>query len=443
MMPTKGFVIKDITEIKGPGIIASLRNAARLARDPVQFISRLKADNPRQSIIPLAAFGRRRAVAILNKEMGEEILRNPHFGQAGVLMRILGKKFGQKGPFTWDSEEVRGIIRPLFHKDELLNGAKAMLLHNELMRFVEKLEIASERMETIDILKMSKAASIAIVCNIILGAQWNDETIQQCGQDMEEMVLATFESMMNPLSIISPRRYLQVRKMVERQHKLIYELMNEASTPGILTAHSLLTKLRQGGAIDNETMFSVLIQLLVAGHETTASALAHLTQHLAIHKDMYEDSGLKAEARKLVAIDPGSDWTYRDFPALARVVSEVIMTYPPIISVFRAATQDTLVRHTREESYRFNAGTLVYLPLLDYSHTELVAGRVPANPLATLTFSSGVHKCPGNIFAVRLLTMTLATLIHRRIRFSIISTQGYTAHLAYKPRGLAMKVYRS
>jgi cytochrome P450 len=164
-----------------------------------------------------------------------------------------------------------------------------------------------------------------------------------------------------------------------------------------------------------------VMTLLLAGHETTAGALAWAVVLLSRHPDVARR--LAAEARE--ACPDGRLPGVEELPRLSytrRVVDEVLRLYPPAWIFSRAAAAPDTVG-----GYPLEAGSLVLLsPWVTHRHPALWENPEGFDPerflperererprFAYFPFGGGPRLCIGNQFALMELVLVLATLAPR------------------------------
>lgn len=231
--------------------------------------------------------------------------------------------------------------------------------------------------------------------------------------------LLFFPSLQNDWGSRSPWGYL---KSVQRQ---IIELLDaeisarrQHSTPNGRDVLSMLIAARddQGAAMTNEELRDELITLLLAGHETTASAVAWALYW--IHRDPYIRTKLLAELASLEA-DP-SPSAIAQLPYLAAVCSETLRIYPVAVL--------TVPREVREPvnlmGYALEPGMRVYgciylthrrpdlYPEAEQFRPERFLER-QFSPYEFLPFGGGVRRCIGDVLALFEMKLVLATLLSR------------------------------
>ena len=160
-----------------------------------------------------------------------------------------------------------------------------------------------------------------------------------------------------------------------------------------------------------------VVTLFVAGHETTASALAWSLYLLGRHPEAHARA--RAEAARL----RGRSATMADLPALSyclQVFKEAMRLYPPIYFFGRQAIADV-----RLGPYDLPRGTVILIsPYALHRRPELwpdpqrfdpsrfePAAEEARHRQAYLPFSAGPRTCIGNHFALMEGPIVLATLL--------------------------------
>jgi cytochrome P450 len=195
---------------------------------------------------------------------------------------------------------------------------------------------------------------------------------------------------------------------------------------------SLLLRARdedEGGAtMSDRQVRDEVLTLFVAGHETTANALAWALMLLAQHPEWY--ARVRDEALAL----PGSP-TFADLPRLAvgaRVFKESLRLYPPVYMFGRVAVADTQLG-----PYHVPKGTVVLVsPFALHHRAEFwpdperfdpdrftPAEEARRHKTAFIPFSAGPRTCIGNHFALMEGPLVLATLL-QRADFALVDPQG-------------------
>jgi cytochrome P450 len=165
-------------------------------------------------------------------------------------------------------------------------------------------------------------------------------------------------------------------------------------------------------AVRDETM-----TFLLAGHETTASALTWTLALLSRHAEVRER--VHAELDMVLAGRPPRQVDLPDLPVLAAVVKESLRLFPPAWTIERRAENaDTI------NGYDIPAGSTVILsPYLTHRHPDFWDEPEAFRPdrwlepgatrprSAYLPFGAGARQCIGGAFAMLEAQLMLATLM--------------------------------
>jgi cytochrome P450 len=235
-------------------------------------------------------------------------------------------------------------------------------------------------------------------------------------------------------------------------HALADELLQErlredfdpASLVGLLLANH---ESRQPGGLTHEQVRNEAVLIFMAGHETTAAALAWSWYLLALHP--------RAEARlheELKQVLGGRAPGYEDVPALKftrAVIEEAMRLYPPVPLLSRECLGDDAIC-----GHEIPTGSIMLVvPWLLHRHAELwerphefVPERFlpdwPTRPakFAYLPFSAGPRICLGATYGLTEAMIALATLAQAfALRIPPGHRVGYECRLTLRPaQGLPM-----
>ncbi|MCO5132398.1 MAG: cytochrome P450 [Xanthobacteraceae bacterium] len=183
----------------------------------------------------------------------------------------------------------------------------------------------------------------------------------------------------------------------------LFELMEAARDP------------ETGQAFSDEQLGDQVATMILAGHETTATALFWSLYLLAL--DPATQDRVAAEARGLAAGDSAS---IERLPFTRAVIDETMRLYPPAFLIARAAAgPDTL-----GDGLEVATGDVILIaPWLLHRHEKLwrdpdafvperfAAGSTPPDRFAYLPFGVGPRVCIGAHFAIVEATLALARII--------------------------------
>jgi cytochrome P450 len=233
-----------------------------------------------------------------------------------------------------------------------------------------------------------------------------------------------------PLWIPTPgnRRFRAALSIVDR---VVYRILEErrrrpeASWPDDLLSTLLRERDEETGhGMTDEELRNEAITLLLAGHETTANALAWTLYLLARHPEALER--LRQEALAALGDRPPTPGDLHALPFAERVLRESMRLYPPIWAMERRAVADDELA-----GYRIPAGsTVVVSPWVTHRHPDFwddperfdpdrfTPERAAGRPtLAYIPFGGGPRFCVGGHFAmVEALVITVMVARSWRLR---------------------------
>jgi cytochrome P450 len=313
----------------------------------------------------------------------------------------------------------RYMMQPMFHRRVITEFARVIDAANE--RFVARWEAQAARGESVNVTDDMSALTLDIVLRAVFG------------RDLERL---TTQSGANPFAVVTeePARNLQFAYKFRSLGKLVAALMRRRA--GEAEEHvdflAMLMSARDketGDAMGERELIDEVMTLVVAGHETTASALNWTWYLLALHPQV--ESQLHAEiAAAPVSADP-SLAQMEALPYTQQVVSEALRLYPPgwLLSR-RAIGADVLA------GFEIAPGTDVLLsPYLLHRHPRFwpdpdafkperfASENEAARPrFAYMPFAAGPRHCIGETFALYEMLMHLYK-VARRYRLTYLPAE--------------------
>jgi cytochrome P450 len=417
-------------------------------RDPLGFIERAQREH---GDVVHFGFGPRPIYLLAHPELVREVLVSNHrnFIKSRALQRarvILGE-----GLLTNEGEahlRQRRLTQPAFHRERVAALAGAMVAHAERCgaRWRAGVEVDATR-------EMNRL-TLAIAGETLFGADVESEA-DEIGAALS-IAMQAFRRLTNPLGALLDRLpvpgTLRVRRAKERLDATIYRMIAErrASGGGGGDLLSLLLEARDeegdGGGMSDLQLRDEALTLFLAGHETTANALAWTWHLLALNPD--------AEARLHAELDGVLGTrapTAADLPALPwtrAVFAEAMRLYPPAWAIGRQP-----LRPFAAQGYRIRAGgVLLMSPWLmhrdprwwsepeRYDPARWSPEREAALPrFAYFPFGGGPRKCIGEGFAWTEGILVLATLARRwTLRHAPGASVGREPLITLRPTGLRM-----
>jgi len=386
----------------------------RTNADPLAFLERLAAD-PRD-VVPFSLAGRR-TFLLKHPDFVEVVLASHHhkFQKADGLHRV--ERLLGDGLLTAEGENHRHrrrVVQPAFHRQRLDAYAETMVAH--AARFRDRWQPH----QVIDVSAEASALTLAIIGEALFGTD-----IAPLAAEIRYALKAASAATDPLISLLAPARH--VLRHRERLAAVIDGLIVQHRTSGDDRENllSLLLEAREATDRIPGQVRDDALTILLAGHDTTATALVWTWMLLANHPE--------ADARmQRVVVDVLGDRlaTAADVPALActgHVLAESLRLYPPAWVLARRAIDDHELG-----GVRIPAGSIVlisqYLLHRDarFFPTPLVfdpnrwAGDRQAHrpKMAYFPFGAGPRACVGEGFAWMEGVLLLATVAQRwRLRF--------------------------
>ena len=306
--------------------------------------------------------------------------------------------------------KMRRIVQPAFHKSRVAGYLQTM--HDYAQAWqppAGAFDMHAEMMEL----------TLRIASKTLFGVDAGEEA-DRVGAALHDVV-EIFPDILGPFGWIvrrlpwgPSRKFRKARALLDDiVLRLIAQRRESGEDRG--DALSMLLASRDGEtgeAMDDRQIRDEVMTLFVAGHETTANALAWAWYLLAKHPDV---------AQKLRAELQASD----EPPYLDAFINEVLRFYPPVWILGRDARQEV-----NAGGWRIKKGATVLVSQLVMHHSaehfkeperfdpERWLDMPETAPFAFFPFGGGARKCIGDQFAWSEARITLGTLV-RKYRFAL------------------------
>jgi cytochrome P450 len=341
----------------------------------------------------------------------------------------------------------RRLIQPVFHHERIATYADVMVRRAEEAsgRWIDAAEL--------DLRDEMARLTLGIVGETLFGADMEGERSRTVTRALTD-ALAMFDRVYSPtfrvlarLPTPAMRRYRRIERDLDR---MIGELIAERRASGTAGDDllSLLIRAREDGTgMTDAQIRDETLTLVLAGHETTANALAWTWWLLSDHPEV--EARLHAELDEALG---GRPPVAADLPRLSyaeAVLSESIRLRPPAWAIGRRAVRDVRIGPTEVA-----AGSIVVVsPWLlhhdarwwpepeTFRPERWAPGAAAERPRsAFVPFGGGPRMCVGEPFA-RMEGVLLLATIARRWRFRLVPgrTVQTQAVVTLRPRnGLPM-----
>lgn len=332
--------MKQISELTQP----HLRQQLQWVLNPVQFLD--KAGEQYPDIFAADLSGPWDRLIFVHHPKGIEQM----FTQDAQQFKVFSKTNQRLKPLLREHsimisegashQKKRKLLMPPFH------GERMNLYSQLIWQITQEIMTQTASKPTFLAHNMTQAISLEVILRVVFGLN-HTERSQQLHSLITQM-MEIFKSPMTSAVLFFPvlrhdwgswspwGRFLQIRNQVDQ---LLYEEINERRQSLDTERTDILSLLisvtdEQGNHLSNEELRDELLTLMIAGHETTTSAIAWSLYW--IHKDPEIKNKLLAELailHKPVELDKISQ-----LPYLNAVCLESLRLYPVVITAFARIT---------------------------------------------------------------------------------------------------------
>jgi cytochrome P450 len=362
------------------------------------------------------------------------------------LREVLGEGLVTSDGAFWLRQ--RRIAQPAFHRQRIAAFAPVMVRAGE-----ERVQAWLGRArpdEPIDITEEMMSLAMRIVCETLLGTDVVDTaTVSQAVDVLLADIrngLGRFFDLPRNVPIERNRLFLEASEALDRQVQRIIDARrkNNAEATDLLSLLMAARDPETGEGMSDRQLRDEVMTMFVAGHETTANALAWTFWLLSLNPEVRR----KLSAELASVLEGGRLPTFEDVGRLdvtTRVLQESMRLYPPAWIVARRALRDDVIG-----GYAIPAGSLVFLSsYVTHRHPafwenpegfdpdRFAAGALSRLPrFAYFPFGGGPRQCIGMSFAMVEATLLLAT-IGRRVHLDVLPGQRVVPEpgITLRPRG--------
>jgi cytochrome P450 len=337
---------------------------------------------------------------------------DPRVFHAGEGNRILLPVLGENSVLLLDEGDhmrQRKLLLPPFHGER-------MQQYGDLMAQIAAAEIERwPRGEPYRLRPRMQAVTLEIILRTVFGVS-EGERLERLRAELRRLLdMVTNPRMLLFPALLGPERlagFKPFQRDVARVDRPIYEEIGERRRAGDLEERddilSLLLQARHddGSPMSDKELRDELVTLLVAGHETTANALAWAVERLVRHPDKLERLGKEVAAGETEYLDAVITETLRLRPVISLVARR--LTEPVEIGGWQlpagvTVTPSIYLVHRRPDVY----------PEPDRFLPERFLDQPPGT-YTWIPFGGGVRRCLGGAFAQFEMRAVLSELVRRR-----------------------------
>jgi cytochrome P450 len=315
----------------------------------------------------------------------------------------------------------RRLAQPSFHRAKLADYGEIMV------DLAERMLAGWRDGETRDLHAELMHMTVRVATKTLFGTDLSDDEASAV-EDAQREVMAAYYARFNSLFFLLPERLptptnLRMKRAAQQLDRVLHQAVLPRRDPDGDDLLSMLLAVRDretGEGLTPTQLRDEVMDLFLAGHETTAGALSWTWLLLMQHPDV--EAKLRAEVGAVLGDGRA---TAADLPGLRyteMVVKEAMRLYPPAWILGRQARSDC-----RIGGYRVPAGSLlqmsqwvVHRDRRYYDDPETFrperweAGRMDGLPkYAYFPFGGGPRVCIGNGFAMMEAVLVVATIAQR------------------------------
>ncbi|HZO78524.1 MAG TPA: cytochrome P450 [Solirubrobacteraceae bacterium] len=337
---------------------------------------------------------------------------DPHIFHAGEGNRVLLPVVGEHSVLLLDEGahlEQRKLLLPSFH-------GQRMQRYGALMAEVAAAEIKRwPRGEPYRLRPRMQALTLEIILRTVFGLE-RGPRLDRLSAELRRLLdmLTSPRTLLLPI-LLGPERLAALgafQRFLQRVDRPIYEeIAQRRGAPGLERREDILSLLlmarhEDGSPMSDRELRDELVTLLVAGHETTATALAWAIERLVHTPDKLDRLTSEVSAGETEYLDA--------------VIAETLRLRPVISIVIRRLTQPVEIAG-RVLPEGVAVAPSVYLvhrrPDVYPDPDRFIPERFLGSPPGTYTwipFGGGTRRCLGGAFAQFEMRVVLSELVRRR-----------------------------
>lgn len=340
----------------------------------------------------------------------------------------------------------RRLAQPAFHRQRIAAMGDTMVAFTREM--LDEWAPDGEAGRPRDVGGAMMRLTLRIVGAALFGAQVKQQadTVDWAFSELTGQIVDRFRRFQIIPPVLPTRQDRRFRAATRALDGVVYQIIAERrgrgeDTGDLLSMLMLARDEETGAAMDDQQLHDEVLTMLVAGHETTATALSWAWALLAQHPQV--EAKLHAEVDALGGRAPSAADLPR-LPYARMIVDETLRLYPPVYILSRKVKQDDVIG-----GHRIPAGSSVDIsPYVTHRHPafwdkpdafvpERFAPDQAARPrFAYFPFSGGPRQCIGNSFALMEAQLILST-VAQRFRLRLQPGQVVTPDplITLRPRG--------
>jgi cytochrome P450 len=431
--------------LPGPRYLTPFEAGRILRRDPLGFVDRLAREF---GDVVLLRMGPVRLYVLFHPDHVRHVLQENHqnYVKGPIIART--KVLIGDGLFTSEGSlwrRQRRLAQPAFHRARVAGFVETMV--RATAERLARWDAAAGGV--LDVAAEMSDLTLTVVGRTLFGQDLADRAAdagRALRVALEFTAARTMSWLALPLAVPTPR-HRAFRAALAALDALVFELIasrRDGAERGDLL--SMLVAARDeetGEGMTPRQLRDEVMTFFLAGHETTAVALAWTWSLLARHPEV--EARLGAEVDAVLGDRPPTFADLPQLPLARMVVEEAMRLYPPVWGIGRQA-----IRADSIGGFPLPPGALVNLsPWVTHRHPDFwpeperfdpdrfAPDRPdPRSRFAYFPFSRGPRQCIGETFALVEAQIVVAMVVQR---FRLGLAAGHVAepevHLTLRPRG--------
>lgn len=437
----------------------SLLNSVRFLRNPLEVISENLQRYGDTYVFHLG--GVQKGMMTANPELIQHVLQKNHrnYRKSPIHFDKLARFLGH-GLLTIDGEywlRQRRLIQPGFHRKRL--AALSQTMNEEIALFLDRMDKTIARQPEVEMDRAMLEIAFRVVARSLFSADLPEARLMELSRQITALQAFIIRLIRQPYLEWWFRlsgKTAQHRKMSDSAKTIVTELIRQRRQSA--EEHDDLLQMLldaryedTGEGMSEQQLIDECLILFVAGHETTANALAWTCYLLSQHPEAVEK--LRAEHEAVLA---GRLPEFGDLPQLEytlQVIEESMRLYPPAWITDRVA-----VEADEAAGISIPAGSMIALSIYGAHHSPTLwdepeefrperfskENKAMQHPYAYLPFGGGPRLCIGNNFALMEMQLILVQML-RRFDLELAPGQDVSpqALITLRPKnGLRMQIRR-
>jgi len=328
-----------------------------------------------------------------------------------IVKVVLGESTFTSMGDTW--KRKRRLVQPSFHKERI--AALSTTITDTITEMLEEWEVACDKNQTLNAAHEMMQLTLKVVVNSLFSTALSKEEVQTVANVFTPLLEATNKRAIFPFQWIyrlPTARNATYQGYIDKLDAIIFRIIKdrrkEVNPPMDLLQMLMDAQDEETGQpLSDEELRDEVMTVFIAGHETTANAMAWLWMLLSQHP------AIRAKVEAEVAEVLGNRTpTPADFPQLSytlKVFKETMRLYPPVPVLPRKIEADDVLGQ-----YALEGGNSIFFsPYLLHRHPDFWENPTVFDPhrfdkeaqrkqhtFAYLPFGGGPRICLGNNFAM-------------------------------------------